>query len=117
MPTVAALSGGDIATSGKAQNLAWMDTYPQAYSQADRTAILQVAYEKHLDADQVQLLLDELSGIEKKALVRKRPALFFTLVKQMNKGTFFGNRAEEERSYGTPLSPEELSFQNEGGRA
>lgn len=115
LPNVAAFIGGDGDTAAGPKPIEWQATYPQGYSQAERASILKVAQEKALDADTVQLLLDELCGREKKGAIRNRPAFFFTLAKQFKAGTFFGKQAAIERSYGTPLSPEEINFQNEGG--
>ena len=115
LPTVAAFSGADGDTQGKAQKLDWQSSYPQGYSQAEQAAILKVAYEKRMDRDRLQLLLEEMAGKEKNALIKNRPAFFLTLVRQSTRGTFFGKKAALERSYGTPLSPEEIDFQPEGG--
>lgn len=112
---VAANDGGDIAESRAAEKLTWLDGFPQGYPPSDQGQILQVAYANHLDADQVKRLLDELCRAERKAPVRSRPALFTTFVKQLKRGTFFGD--QPHRSYGTPLSEDELSMINEGGIA
>lgn len=114
--TVAANTGGDIATSGAAEKLTWQTTFPQGYSQEEQRQILQVSDKNHLDADAVRLLLDELTGAEKKAKapIRVRAAFFSTLVRQWKAQTFFGNQARQERASGTPLSESELSYSNEG---
>lgn len=110
-------TGAAAATGGYSEIDPAELVFPPGATPGQQRAYGAIGRKHQLTRDQLQLLFDELAGIERaKGAVRNGAALLDRLARQLTGGDFYGSRAERERGGGAGLSAEEARFLNEGGR-
>lgn len=91
--------------------------FPKGTTRGQREAIARMLNARALDREAAQLVLDELAGIMRSKSVANPPALAAAIADQLARGELYALHAERERGGGRSLSPDELRFIDEGGRA